>query len=692
MTVHSRDHDRLFVRAVLMPPLAPLDMPEQAFSRRPDRVRAPAGGCWAACGPARALAFGGAAALTSAGAVEMQALMGDRPASFLAAAFLFLFALTFGWVAFAATSALAGLLPAGRERPSPREFHGDEMPTALVMPIYLEDPIGVAARLEAIARELAALTAAAGFEIVVLSDTNEADAWVGEAAAFDRLKQRLDGIMPLFYRCRFDNAAKKAGNLAQFVRLWGARYRFMIVLDADSLMSAQTLVELRARMQADPGLGLLQTVPRLIGAQTGFARLQQFATSLYGPVAARGVAAWSGSDGNYWGHNAILRMDAFAACCGLPELRGRAPFGGHILSHDFVEAALLRRAGWRVEMAPDLAGSFEEGPPTLTDAAIRDRRWAQGNLQHASVLGARGLRWASRAHMLIGIGSYAVSPLWMLLISVGLALAVKGALAPPEYFHDPHQLFPDWPVFDAKRMQQLFVLTLTLVFLPKAIGIVRGLSVRAIRRGHGGPARLLAGAAVEIAFASLIAPVVMVLQTRDVLSILAGRSSGWTPQRRTSGHMPWRMAARPYVAPMLIGVGVSVAAAFVSTNLVLWMAPFSAGLLLAVPLGVLSGDARISRILVRQGLMRTPEDLAPPPVAVSARAIEAADRQLAVSGGVDQDRVHLAFPVEDEVSDIVVALVACKIGVVADQLDGLEDTLARHEIVVDRLNRGRRLR
>ena len=606
-----------------MPSPAPLDMPEQDLRTTPRPAVEAGEGPDARCRLARLVAFGGAGALALAAGYEMRALM-DTADHWLTIAFLLLFAAAFAWTALAATSALVGLLPLGRAASSPpgRSSIPDPTPTALVMPIYREDPTGVAARLEAMARDLDALGGADGFEIVVLSDTNAPELWDAEEEAIGRLAARLEGAMAVRYRRREDNLGKKAGNVAQFVRSWGGRYGTMIVLDADSLMSGETLIALRRRMEEEPDLGLLQTVPRLIGAGTPFARLQQFAGSLYGPVAAQGVAAWSGSDGNYWGHNAIIRTEAFASACGLPELPGRAPFGGHVLSHDFVEAALLRRAGWRVEMAPELGGSFEAGPPTLTDAAVRDRRWAQGNVQHAAVLRARGLRWPSRAHMVIGIGSYAASPLWMLMVIAGLALALQAGWSTYDYFPEPHQLHPSWPVFDTERMRRLLVATLILVFLPKIVGLVRGLVLEPVRRGHGGGSKLLASAALEAVAAILVAPVVMVLHTRHMIEILAGRSSGWGPQKRRGMSAHWRSTARPYVAPTVIGLLVGGAAAAISPGLLVWLSPFVAGLALAIPMALVCSDESLERAMDRRGLLRTPEDLEPPRVVALADAIE----------------------------------------------------------------------
>ena len=599
-----------------MPPPAPLAMPVQDLRRAPPRRSVPRADVRTLL--ARLVAFGGATLLTALAGAEMRDLMGADALDALSITFLVLFALTFGWIAFSACSAMAGLLHRPR-RARPPAGAGDSGPTAVIMPIYFEDPAAVTARLEAMVRDLDRIGAAAGFEIVVLSDTTGADAWVRETAAVDRLARAVGNAVPVHYRRRDDNAGKKAGNVANFVRRWGGRYPHMVVLDADSLMAGDTLVAMRAAMQAEPDLGLLQSVPRLVGATTPFARMQQFAGSLYSPIAARGVAAWSGSDGNYWGHNAIIRTAAFAEACGLPELRGRAPFGGHILSHDFVEAALMRRAGWRVEMDPDLVGSHEEGPPTVTDAIMRDRRWAQGNLQHAAVLGTRGLRWPSRAHMMVGIGSYLASPLWLLSVLVGLTMALRVGLAVPDYFPDAFQLHPTWPSFDPLRMGWLLAVTLALAFVPKLLGVVRGLLVPAVRRAHGGATRLLRSAGLEVTLAMLLAPVVMALQTRDVASILLGRSIGWAPQRRearagTGWHMAMHALARPFAWPTVLGMAVGIGAALVSLPVLMWLSPFVIGLLLAVPLAAWTGDAVEGLALARRGWLDTPEALDPPAV------------------------------------------------------------------------------
>jgi membrane glycosyltransferase len=527
------------------------------------------------------------------------------------------FAISLAWIAFAAGSVIAG---ASKHRDRvPRTspgIHGSL--TALVMPIYNEDPIRTTAALQAMAEGLKVIGAHEAFEVVMLSDSTNADAWIRETAAVDTLRQALSGIMPVWYRRRWRNLARKSGNLQDFVTRWGGRYDHMIVLDADSLIEASTLTKLVESMRADPGLGILQTAPHLIGARTVFGRLQQFAARVYGPVIARGVAAWSGESGNYWGHNAIIRVAAFAHSCGLPELKGRQPFGGHVLSHDFVEAALMRRGGWKVRLATDFGGSWEESPPSLIDVAIRDRRWAQGNLQHAKIIGASGLAFTSRMHLAIGIMSYLSSPLWLLMLMIGFALAVQSHLIRPEYFNHDFQLFPTWPRFDVELMMALFWFSLVVLLIPKMTGLLIALCSRQLRRGAGGLVGITASFLLEVVLSALYAPVLMLVQSRHVFEIFMGRDSGWKPQRREGG-TSLRDAWHFHHRHMLVSAVTATILWFLSPPLLAWVSPALIGLFLAVPLSIVSGSEFLGCALSRVALLRTPEEVYPPPL-VARRA------------------------------------------------------------------------
>ena len=601
-----------------LPDEAPLAMPVQDLGRA-ERAPRPA-----TAPPAievrRLVVFGGAALLGGLAAYEMYRVLDVGGLTALEAVVLVLFVVLSCWIAFAFVSALCGLpgLLLRRNRlgidpaaPLPPV----EGRTALLLPTYNEDPARVFAGLAATLGSLAATGQGGRFDAFVLSDTTDADVWIAEEAAYLALAVRLasEGGVAVYYRHRAANTDRKAGNIAEWVRRFGGGYRAMLVLDADSLMSGDTIVRLAAAIDRNPGVGLIQTLPVLVGGRTLFARCQQFAGRLYGPLLAHGLTTWQGSEGNYWGHNAIIRTAAFAAAAGLPRLPGKAPFGGTILSHDFVEAALIRRAGWAVHMVPALGGSYEEGPPTLTDLAVRDRRWCQGNLQHALVLPARGLAFASRLHMLIGIGSYVAAPLWLAMLGAGLLIALQARFVPPDYFPTGFSLFPRWPAQDPVRAAWVFAATIAALLAPKLAAFLAMLCDGRQRRAFGGLAAL-PGLLVETVFSALAAPVMMVVQSTGIFAVLRGRDSGWRTQRRDDGSIPVRETARMYAGATLIGAALAGAAYAIAPTLFLWMSPVILGLALAVPIAAVSGRRGAGDALARLGILATPEDRDPPEV------------------------------------------------------------------------------
>src|ERR1700733_8988423 len=541
---------------------------------------------------------------------------------------IFFFAVSLGWIAFAAGSVLAG----ASKRRDPHAASSGATLTALVMPISNEDPLRTTAGLRAMAEALAQIDAHRGFEIVILSDSTNADAWIRETLSADLLRNSLLAIMPVWYRRRWQNIARKSGNLEDFVTRWGGRYDHMIVLDADSLIDAPTLQRLAQAMQTDPDLGILQTATQLIGARTFFGRLQQFAACVYGPVITRGLAAWSGDSSNYWGHNAIIRVAAFAQNCGLPTLSGRKPFGGFVLSHDFVEAALMRRAGWKVRMATDCGGSWEESPPSLIDVAIRDRRWAQGNLQHMKVIGTAGLSFASRMHLGVGIMSYLSSPLWLVMLSIGFALAVQSHLIRPEYFNHDFQLFPTWPRFDVELMMALFWFSMVVLLIPKMLGFIRALLSSRIRRSGGGVIGVAASILLETVLSALYAPILMMVQSRHVFEVFMGRDSGWKPQRRDNGSTSWGDAWEFHKRHMLLSCMTDAVVYVLSPSLLAWLSPALLGLFLAVPLSRASGSEALVRALSRIGLLRRPEEVEQPAMVRRRRQLIAQARDLPEDG------------------------------------------------------------
>jgi membrane glycosyltransferase len=599
-----------------MPPENPLDMPPQELRYKPPRRSRHVPG--AAVLYARLILVTITGGVTTYGVYQMLQVVRFASMTLLQGMMIFFFAVSLGWIAFAAGSVLAG---ASKRRDPIPGSEGRPTLTALVMPIYNEDPLRTTAALQAMAEALALIDAHRGFEIVLLSDSTNADAWIRETLSVDLLRNSLLPIMPVWYRRRWQNIARKSGNLEDFVTRWGGRYDHMIVLDADSLIDAPTLVRLVRAMQADPDLGILQTAPQLIGATTFFGRLQQFAACVYGPVITRGLSAWSGDSGNYWGHNAIIRMAAFAQSCGLPKLAGRKPFGGFILSHDFVEAALMRRCGWKVCMATDCRGSWEESPPSLIDVAIRDRRWAQGNLQHMKIIGSAGLSFISRLHLGVGIMSYLSSPLWLVMLGIGFALAVQSHLIRPEYFNHDFQLFPTWPRFDVELMMALFWFSMVVLLIPKMLGLVRALLSNRIRRGGGGVIGVAASFLLEVILSALYAPVLMLIQSRHVFEVFMGRDSGWKPQRRDSSGTTWSDAWHYHKRHMFSSCVTAVIVWFLSPPLLAWLSPALLGLFLSVPLSRASGSESLGRILSRFALLRTPEEAETPALVARRREL-----------------------------------------------------------------------
>ena len=605
-------------RQSAIPPPALLDVPLQSFWRYTSERRR--GMPAAKTTAARLLTFGGALALTVYASREMIAVVSfGTGASFLQWLMVVLFTITFGWIALPAAAAVAGVLFGGRRVRGATEVAAVHR-TALAMPVYNESPASSFASLQAMA-EMLLEREAAGFEIFVLSDTTNPDTYLKETAAFHALREKLGDRMRVWYRRRTENTGRKVGNMHDFITRWGGRYDFMVVLDADSIISAEALLSMVAEMATDPNLGLLQTVPRLAGGETLFARLQQFAAAVYGPIVGRGIAAWQGDDGNYWGHNAIIRMRAFAAAAGLPTLPGKKPFGGAIMSHDFVEAALLRRAGWSVRMQPMLAGTWEDSPPSLLDVAARDRRWAQGNIQHLAVIGARGFTWSNRMHMGIGVMSYLASPLWFALITVGLATAVHIATVQFQYFTAELSLFPRWPQFDSPRMIQLFIVAMTVLLLPKLLGVLRALGNRELRRTVN-PVRVVIGALAETILSALYAPIMMMMQSRQLLEILFGQDSGWASQSRKRSTTPWGTLFRRHWLQTLSGLIVSITLLSVSPPLFAWMAPALIGLMFALPLSAASGSVAFGKALRVIGLLVVPEEIAVPRVIALRNEIE----------------------------------------------------------------------
>jgi membrane glycosyltransferase len=611
---------------VYLPAEAPLTMPTQSLSAKTDRPSRP-DSAPPLLGLRRLFLFGVTIAMTIAAAHEMYLVLAVGGLTILEIVVMALFLTLFAWIAFSFANMLCGLIGLtfgrgpmlGIDPTAP--LPALSVRTALLVPTYNEEPHRVIARIHAIDESIAQTGAQSHFDIFILSDTTDPDVWIAEEKTFLELRARTGGQDRIFYRRRPDNHARKAGNIAEWVTRFGGAYENMLILDADSLMTGDTIVRLAAAMERHPAVGLIQTLPVIVNATTPFARIQQFAGRLYGPLIARGIAFWHGPDGNYWGHNAMIRTGAFARFGGLPALRGPRPIGGHILSHDFVEAALMRRGGAGIHMVTNIGGSFEECPPSLTEYAARDRRWCQGNLQHMGVLPARGLHWISRLHLLTGIGSYIAAPLWLIFLLVGIVISLQAQFIRPEYFPKEFSLFPQWPAQDPVRAAFVFAGTMALLLTPKLFGWLASLFDGTARRGFGGGVRGFFSMLLEVLVSGLMAPVMMLIQSRAVFSILMGHDGGWQPQRRDDGGVPALALLRIYGGYTLFGLVLAIAAYQVSFYLFVWMSPVIVGLLLAFPLALWTSSARAGRWLRRLGLLVVPEERAPPQVLVRANEL-----------------------------------------------------------------------
>lgn len=496
----------------------------------------------------------------------------------------------------------------------------DGISTAIILPIYNENPVRVYEGLRATYESLQRTGQLEHFDFFILSDSTNTDNWVEEERRWYDLIRELDALGKIYYRRRLFNEARKSGNVRDFLNAWGRRYRYFICFDADSVMRGETLVDLVKLMEAHPTAGLIQTVPALVNAESLFGRIQQFANRLYAPIFIGGLNYWALDLGNYWGHNAIIRTEPFIQYCDLPQLPGRKPFGGQILSHDFVEASLMLRENWEVWFAYDLEGSYEEAPQALIENAQRERRWCQGNLQHGMVLFAKGLRGASRLHLLLGIFGYLTSPLWLAFLLVfdwiywyqkqtGLSDITVQAFTP--YMKD---------FSGTQHAFLIFVICMVIIMLPKGLALVDLMLDSERRRAFGGLARTTISVVGETIFSTLHAPMLMLWHTRFVFTNLLGITVGWSTQKRDADGTTWRYAIQRHWGHTVIGAIWGSFMWWLEPSLFWWFTPVLAGMVLAVPVSVWTSRRSLGTWAKSLGLFLTPEETKPPMELVSLRS------------------------------------------------------------------------
>ena len=573
----------------MLPPPAPLDMPVQRLDGPPpgsiEVLTQPHGLL-----VKRLLLIATTAVLALAASTQVRMAMARAGLDPLDLILLVLFVPLFSWISFGFVNSAIGFFqlisgdhPGFTAIPSPAQALRHRV--AVLMPVYNENVDSTFGRVRAMARSIDAAGGSKWIDFFVLSDSSAPNGEL-EQAAWRELAR--EAPIAVYYRRREHNTARKPGNIAEWVRRFGAAYECMLVLDADSLMSGDAIVGMASIMEERPSIGLLQTVPMITNARTLFQRWMQFASEAYGPIATAGLLWWSGSEANFWGHNAIVRTRAFAQSCGLPELPGKPPFGGHIQSHDMVESALLRRRGWAVHMVM-IDGSYEEYPPTVVDHAKRDRRWMQGNVQHLRLLDTSGLHWTSRLHLLIGACAYLTSPGWLLLLLTSALQVYLSGQATLVGVTSPGVLW----------------LTVLLLFGPKLMGTIWLLASTQRRRDFGGATRILRSVALDIPLAVLMAPVTMVTQTKALLAMALGIPSGWAAQQREARRIPVLSMLPALRDHLLLGAGFA-AIALVNPTMALWFSPITLGLLSAPWLISWTSSEWLADRAVAWGFFRVP--------------------------------------------------------------------------------------
>ena len=580
-------------------------------------------------------------------------------------ALLLLFGILFAWISAGFWTGLMGawVMLRGRDRQSITHALKRALPippdarTAVIMPICNEHVATVFAGLRATFESLQRTAAHERFDFFVLSDTNDPDIRAAEQAAWGALVQALEGepgsaTVRVHYRWRQHRSKRKAGNVADFCRRFGRNYRYMIVLDADSVMTGDCLASLVQLMELHPDAGIIQTAPRACGHSTLHSRIQQFGSRVYGPLFTTGMHYWQLGESHYWGHNAILRVAPFMAHCALAPLPGQTSLSGDVMSHDFVEAALMRRAGWKVWIAHDLDGSYEQLPPNLLAELQRDRRWCHGNLQNSRLMFEPGLHPVHRTVFLTGVLAYVSAPLWLGFLLLSSVLFASHSREIPQYFFEPYQLFPIWPNANLKLMLTLFGMTALLLLAPKLLSLAV-IVLRGQARLYGGVARLLLGALLEFVHSLLLAPVRMLFHTQFVFAALTGWKLDWKSPPRDDAVTSWAEASRRHglhTALALLWVGAILVG---SAAVPWWLSPVILGLLAGVPLSAWGSHAGPGRWLRERGVFLIPEEIRQPRVLAEAQrhaeAFAAPPQALdALADAEVHERVLRAIPARPE--------------------------------------------
>ena len=522
---------------------------------------------------------------------------------------IILFAVTLPWFVIGFWNATIGFLimcfardPVAAVTPIAGRVQGDEpitASTAILLCIRNEQPEQVARLLEPMLEGIAAAQLGGHFHVYVLSDTSDRDIARVEELRFAALSETWRDRVPLRYRRRSSNTGYKGGNIREFCERWGELHDFAVMLDADSAMGVDLLLKLVRMMQMDPRIGILQTLVIGMPSASPFARIFQFGMRLSMRSYTIGSAWWQGDCGPYWGHNAIMRLAPFIACCQLPVLDHGALVKGHVLSHDQIEAALMRKAGYEVRVLAQEGASFEQNPPTLLEFIRRDLRWCQGNMQYWHFLPAPGLHAVSRYQLALAILMFLGSPAWIALLLLG-AVATAMAPAPADFMR-------------ADPGIALLLLVLAMWFAPNIATVIDVLARRELRHLFGGAIRFSTSFAITMAFVLLLTPIMWASHTIFLVRLLLGRTTDWSAQARNDHVVPWSLAARHLWPQTLLGLAPILLLAIFAPSAVPYAFVIAAGPLLSIPFAVGTASPALGRALIAAGIDRLPEETAPPP-------------------------------------------------------------------------------
>jgi membrane glycosyltransferase len=492
----------------------------------------------------------------------------------------------------------AGLLDVAPYLSAARTSAPLALDTAILMTLRNEDPARALLRLETVKTSLDATGEGARFSYFLLSDTDDAGVARAEEQAVAEWRSRDSDADRIVYRRRTDNAGFKAGNVREFCEIHGRKFALMLPLDADSLMTGGAIVDLVRIMQAHPKIGILQSLVTGMPAASPFARLFQFGMRFGMRSYTIGQAWWVGDCGPFWGHNAVVRIKPFLEHCRLPVLQGAPPLGGHVLSHDQVEAVLMRRAGYEVRVMPVESASYEENPPDVLEFIRRDVRWCQGNMQYLKLLGLRGIAPISRFQLVWAILMFIGIPAWTLMIALSPLAAYQAT---------------GMAGFPVASLQALYITFLLMYLAPKIAGLADAVLTPGEMLRFGGGLRFFASAAIELVFSFLQGAVSTIRTSIFMFGLLFGTSILWGGQRRDVKRLSWTEAAAALWPQTLFGVIVLGALWHVSPVTCMWSLPLTAGYILAVPFAVATASPYLGAIMKRRGIAGIPEDFAPPP-------------------------------------------------------------------------------